>query len=257
MYKIFGLRFPIVPVPFKVYGSLHFHRLFSLCILLFVIFLCFLMGDGAGCTAVVSVVGFSAGFSVVVVVVSVVFLAIASVVVAIVVVLTAAAGGDDDSVVGSVVVAPLFEGFFLLVTWVHRSSVLFGWIPDSRVLPAFSLLLLVVSIDVTSCCLLRTASYEMSQLLVRPAVWPPSFDYHQRLLVFVSNDVRDGLKTLSIQTYVENIVSMWRPVSRLYGCDFCYAAILNEVRSEDILIKLYQDEAHGDSYSSLSSVFRL
>ncbi len=90
MYKIFGLRFPIVPVPFKVYGSLHFHRLFSLCILLFVLFLYFLMGDEAGCNAVVSVVGFSAGFSVVLLLL---LLAIASVVVA-VVVLTAATGGD-------------------------------------------------------------------------------------------------------------------------------------------------------------------
>ena len=89
-------------------------------------------------------------------------------------------------------------------------------------------------VDVAGYCILREASCQMSQLLTRPAEWPPSFDYHHHLLVFVSNDERDGLKTLSIQAYVENVVC--RPVSHPYECDFFHAAILTEVVSKDIPI---------------------
>ena len=84
-------------MPFEVYGDFHFLKLFSLCIFLFCFSFCFLLGDGAGWTVMVSVAGVSAGFS---------------------------AASDDNSVV--VVVVVLFPGFFFSLNWVHPSPGLFG-----------------------------------------------------------------------------------------------------------------------------------
>ena len=70
----------------------------------------------------------------------------------------------------------------------------------------------------------------MSQLLTRPAEWPPSF-IEVHLSVFVSNDVRDSLKTLPVSAHVKN--SVCHPVSRSYQYYF-YAAIFTEIGSKDV-----------------------
>ena len=68
---------------------------------------------------------------------------------------------------------------------------------------------------------------------------PPSLDYHHHLQVFVSNDVWDGLKTPSIQAYIGNVLTVCRPVGRPHWYNLLHAAIVAELGSEDILIKLY------------------
>ena len=72
----------------------------------------------------------------------VVFVAVLAIVAAVVDFLIAATAGDDGPIVGSAVV--VFFSFFFLVTWFHPSSGLFGWFHGSRVLPAFSLLFLLM-----------------------------------------------------------------------------------------------------------------
>ena len=61
--------------------------------------------------------------------------------------------------------------------------------------------------------------------------------------------MRDGLKSLSVQAYIEDIVPGCCPIRRCYRRYFFHAAICTRVGSEDIPIQLNWDVAHGDVFA--------
>ncbi len=120
-----------------------------------------------------------------------------------------------DFFVGSIVVAVVFvdkffigSSFFWIVLMVPRFQGGFGgWTGFFF----FVVVVVVIIVTVVSWRLLRTGSGQMTYLFACPTKKAPALNDHHHLLIFIRNDMRDGLKALSVQAYVEDIV----PVCRL------------------------------------------
>ena len=105
--------------------------------------------------------------------------------------------------------------------------------------------------------LLRAGPREVPQFLAKPTLGLSAPNNHHHSLVFVIKSLRDGLKPLSIQWHSYYVVSVCGTTRRFRRCDVFYVPVLAEVPSEHIPIQLDGDIAHGDSYFSVTLVFRL
>ena len=97
----------------------------------------------------------------------------------------------------------------------------------------------------------------MPQLLAIPALGLPALNNDCHDLVFVLYYVRYGCEPPSVQAHGEDIITVRCPVNRLSFGNVLYFSVFYEVGSQDLLIQLYRDITHGDSYFTSSHVLWL